>query len=338
MGFRARKSINLGGGFRVNLSKSGIGLSAGVPGMRTSINSSGRRTSSVGIPGTGLSYRTDRGGSGAGGRSSSGSRRTAAAAPVALPTAPLFAPKEEKIFLKGVGAYMSGRHSEAVDLLRPISAEKVGALYFLASALAAEERTAEAIPAYEAVIASHDEIPDAMMRKYGIGGIARIAITEVVAADVPMSSLSAALTLAELYQRSGRSDDAIDLLEALGEAGAGATCALSLADLYAEAGAWQEVIRVTDGFATNDDDAGLATLLYRAEAMVELNMGEGALALTKEALRSSKRDEQLLRRGRYLRGRSYEAAGKAGMAAKEYEKVYAEDARYADVAKRLGRA
>lgn len=34
MGFRFRKSINLGGGVRINLSKFGIGYSFGVPGLR----------------------------------------------------------------------------------------------------------------------------------------------------------------------------------------------------------------------------------------------------------------------------------------------------------------
>ena len=34
MGFRYRKSINLGGGFRINLNKSGIGYSWGVKGSR----------------------------------------------------------------------------------------------------------------------------------------------------------------------------------------------------------------------------------------------------------------------------------------------------------------
>ena len=34
MGFRVRKSINLGGGFRINLSKSGIGYSWGTKGYR----------------------------------------------------------------------------------------------------------------------------------------------------------------------------------------------------------------------------------------------------------------------------------------------------------------
>jgi len=37
MGFRVRKSINLGGGFQVDLSKSGVGYSWGVPGYRIRI-------------------------------------------------------------------------------------------------------------------------------------------------------------------------------------------------------------------------------------------------------------------------------------------------------------
>ena len=35
MGWRLRKSINLGFGFKINLSKSGIGYSWGFPGYRT---------------------------------------------------------------------------------------------------------------------------------------------------------------------------------------------------------------------------------------------------------------------------------------------------------------
>lgn|GEM_PF-2473761 len=58
MGLRMRKSINLGGGVRLNLSKSGIGISAGVKGARVSIGPRGIRTS-VGIPGTGIYYSTE---------------------------------------------------------------------------------------------------------------------------------------------------------------------------------------------------------------------------------------------------------------------------------------
>ncbi len=56
MGLRFRKTISLFPGVRLNLSKSGVGVSAGVPGLRGSINTSGRATGTVGIPGTGVSY------------------------------------------------------------------------------------------------------------------------------------------------------------------------------------------------------------------------------------------------------------------------------------------
>lgn len=56
MGFRIRKSINLGGGFRVNLSKTGIGYSWGVPGYRLTKTAKGNIRRTYSVPGTGLSY------------------------------------------------------------------------------------------------------------------------------------------------------------------------------------------------------------------------------------------------------------------------------------------
>lgn len=58
MGFRFRKSINLGG-FRINLSKSGIGYSFGIPGARYTKKASGGHRTTLSIPGTGISYVKD---------------------------------------------------------------------------------------------------------------------------------------------------------------------------------------------------------------------------------------------------------------------------------------
>ncbi len=93
MPFRFRKSIKILPGIHLNVSKSGIGASIGVRGARYSVHSSGRRTASVGIPGTGLSYtKTLSGGA---------KRRAPSAVPAeqASPPAPkpgFFAPKGEK--------------------------------------------------------------------------------------------------------------------------------------------------------------------------------------------------------------------------------------------------
>ena len=56
MGFRYRKSINLGGGFRINLSKSGVGYSWGTKGFRYTKTATGRTRKTYSIPGTGISH------------------------------------------------------------------------------------------------------------------------------------------------------------------------------------------------------------------------------------------------------------------------------------------
>ncbi len=59
MGFNFRKTINLGNGFKINLSKSGIGYSFGVPGVRYSQSATGKKKMTYSIPGTGISYSND---------------------------------------------------------------------------------------------------------------------------------------------------------------------------------------------------------------------------------------------------------------------------------------
>lgn len=61
MGFRYQKSINLGGGFRINLSKSGVGYSWGTKGYRITKTAKGTTRRTYSIPGTGLSYTEESG-------------------------------------------------------------------------------------------------------------------------------------------------------------------------------------------------------------------------------------------------------------------------------------
>lgn len=56
MGLRFRKSVSLGKGLRLNFGKKGVSVSAGVRGAHVTYSTTGRKTTSVGIPGTGISY------------------------------------------------------------------------------------------------------------------------------------------------------------------------------------------------------------------------------------------------------------------------------------------
>lgn len=73
MGLRYRKSINLGGGFRVNFSKSGVGYSWGTKGYRVTKKAGGGTRRTYSIPGTGLSWVDE---SGNGKRRSGGGTRS----------------------------------------------------------------------------------------------------------------------------------------------------------------------------------------------------------------------------------------------------------------------
>ena len=56
MGLRFRKSIGFGKGARINFSKSGVGFSFGSKGARITKRARGGWSSTVGIPGSGISY------------------------------------------------------------------------------------------------------------------------------------------------------------------------------------------------------------------------------------------------------------------------------------------
>ncbi len=62
MGLRFRKSISVAPGVKVNVNKKSAGVTVGKRGAHYTINTTGKQTASVGLPGTGLSYSKSFGG------------------------------------------------------------------------------------------------------------------------------------------------------------------------------------------------------------------------------------------------------------------------------------
>lgn len=73
MGFKFRKSFKIAPGVKVNLNKKSAGVTFGGKGFHYTVNSKGKRTSSVGVPGSGLYYTTTSGGGNSGGKQSGSS-------------------------------------------------------------------------------------------------------------------------------------------------------------------------------------------------------------------------------------------------------------------------
>jgi hypothetical protein len=57
VGFRFQRRIKILPGLAINISKSGVGFSAGGRGFHVGIDSKGRRYTSASLPGTGISWR-----------------------------------------------------------------------------------------------------------------------------------------------------------------------------------------------------------------------------------------------------------------------------------------
>lgn len=58
MGFRFHRRVRLNKWVHLNISKSGLGFSLGKRGLRMSISPKGKKSVSVGVPGSGASCRT----------------------------------------------------------------------------------------------------------------------------------------------------------------------------------------------------------------------------------------------------------------------------------------
>lgn len=73
MGFRFRRSVKIAPGVKLNFGKKSTSVSFGGKGARYTVSSTGRKTATVGIPGTGISYSaTESSNSAAAGKSTSG--------------------------------------------------------------------------------------------------------------------------------------------------------------------------------------------------------------------------------------------------------------------------
>ncbi len=345
MGFRFWRRIRIAPGVTLNLSKSGGSLSFGPRGAKFTIGPRGKRAT-VGLPGTGLFYTTTL----SSGRSGGGGRRSAPA-----PAAPkvrskdrltlgffrrLVTPDDEEALVDGCRELVLGNEGKALEHLEKATHLADGA--YLAGFLALKKgRLEEAARHLRAAAGKHGRLGRYFSR-YGMSAILSLPITDEVSAHVGPDLRGVLLGLVEVYQRLERWGDAIACLERLERLEPDdVVVRLSLAELLLEAdpegeGACRRVVRLAEGVG-NDTPVHAALLLYKARALRGLGLLVAARDTLTLALRRRKgRPEELLRALRYERALVYEALGHRRRARGEFERLYAEDPDYEDVAERLG--
>lgn len=121
MGLRFRKSVSLFPGVRLNFGKTGMSVSAGVPGFRKTIHTSGKVTTSVGIPGTGIYYVDTKNPNSQ--RNRSNSRPTRQAEQAYIPETPreVAAPAEQSYTEERI----SNNHSAPAPVEQPVAVSQI---------------------------------------------------------------------------------------------------------------------------------------------------------------------------------------------------------------------
>jgi len=343
MGYlRFWRRMKVAPGLTLNFSKSGGSLSFGPRGAKYTVGPRGRRTT-VGLPGTGLFYTTTSTGS----RKSTGDRQTSAA----VPTVPakdrltmgffkrLVTPPEEEAFVDGCREFSQGNELAALRLLKQSAHLADGA--FLGGFLALKaKRVKEAVQ----LLLQAEQKSRSLGRyfdKYGLALTLSLQITEEVAAHVGPTLRGVLLALVEAYQIAENWDKAYECLQRLRKLEPDdVVILLSLVELLWQANYGNEktcrhVVKLTKDIQ-NESPIHTAILLYKVRALRGLKMNDAAKDILTAALRRKKeRSKDLMLTLRYERALTYEALGQAKRARTDFEKIYAEDPDFEDVAMRV---
>lgn len=325
MGFRMRKSFKIAPGVRMTVTPKGVGVSAGVKGVRVSANSSGRVTRTIGVPGTGVSYTSTT----SPGRSSGPQTATKS---VSAPSSPassvaprpgVFAPKWEKDLYKALTA---GNYASLEAIARQDTRARNTCVF--ADAIMRHYASGDVSTARSLLEAlwrdGYDPSADAFLRKYFAESVVNLNIVENITVTMPLTRDLLGLALGELRQMQGDLAAAVDVVEQVTPT---TIAAVSLAELYADQLRWSDVVDLTNGVA-NEDDFATYLLIQRGVAMREQGFYEAARESFKAAYAPRSRMAELRRLALIERGQTYLAEGKKGLARKDFEKVLAEDSQY----------
>lgn len=301
----------------------GVSASVGGKYARTTVHSSGRVTSSVSLPGTGISYVSTSGGQK---RASTPSPRERVVAPARPVTPGAFAPRWEKALYKALAA---GEVNALEGIARNDPAARNVCMVLDGFMYEGPDRDARIRPIFEDLWRSGFEpATDPFITKYVALAATTISIAPGVRAELPLSRDAIGLVLVELRQESGDLAGAVEVAESLEPS---APAAVSLAELYAGQERWNDVVDLTNGI-TGTDEFSTYLQIQRGVALRMQGFFDASREAFKPIIARRLQPPQLKHQALVERAMTYAAEGKKAMARKDLERVLAEDATYPGLA------
>ena len=252
----------------------------------------------------------------------------------------LLTPENEKELVAGCKAQVEGDADKALRHFRKATDLADGA-FMAGFLLVNKKRFKEAEAILRKALAKQKNLGK-FFDKYGVEIELALPITGEVTAHVRPCRRGLLLGLAEVLQTQGKNKEALTFLKKLHKDDPeDVLIKLSLAELVVEAKPEskrlaKQVVELV-GKVENDSSIHAGLMLYKAHALRTLGLLIAARDELTAALRKKKdRSEELLRALRYERGCVYAELGQQKRARSEFEKVYADEPGYEDVANRLG--
>ncbi|MCC5993827.1 MAG: hypothetical protein JJT99_15040, partial [Rhodobacteraceae bacterium] len=246
---------------------------------------------------------------------------------------------EEKRFIDGIRALNDGDQDAALTALEE-AGDLPDAAWMAGMIRLRREELDRAKAHFERALARLGDL-GTLFAKYEIAAQASLPITSDIFAHVFPRERGTRLALVEIAQLEGRHADAMTHIERLLQIDAtDPVVLLSFAELALDTpndrALMDRVVRATV-HVENETPVDTAILLYRGRALAALGMPDAAINVFTLANRRRKdRPEGLLHQIRYDRAVLYEEAGQRARGRSEFERIYAVDPGFDDVAQRLG--
>lgn len=351
MPFRFFRRQKLFPGVTLNFSKSGPSLSFGPRGFKHTIGPRGRRTT-VGLPGTGLHYTTQHGkkagprGSADGSSAPPPSSRGegAEANGVEKATADLINEADaaraeaeaDRLLLRAIIAFQSGRDDTAADALRAVSSLADGR-WLMGLVHVRADRWQDARAAFQQSLASSDAL-GGRFEANGVLVSIKMAITPEITAIIEPTEHATRLILAEACQAVGDLRAAAQtVVDALDEDSDDPVLAISLAEIaLAAVELGTPVLQISDLIpylerGADDSIIAASLALYRARVAVQLGDHSGAIGWYEVAETGVRDSNTLSKTATYERALCFREIGDRARFRQVLSGLHARDPDFADV-------
>ena len=344
MTVRFRRSLKIAPGVRINFNTHSTSLSLGPRGAHYTMSSTGRRTVSAGIPGTGLyayqSYNPK--------AAPKSPRSPKQYTPQDLhqfdtptPKPSLFSGKAEKAFYGLMQDIYDPdkKHTpkeivEKAKALRDAYPTLMYSLNLIAFVhiLNEDEYEEKLLAMGEHLWSNREEaFADPIVIKYFKAIRPVVRITEGISATEIYNEQQFGFIWSEVLQAHEKYAEAFEVLHQMQ---ATQLVAIAMADLELSQKDYAGVLETTDQI-TNEDDATVILLVLRSVAFREQGLYDASLEVLKQALAKKYRDPKALHRAHFERSFTYEKMGKIANAKKDLEMILVDDPTNEEVLNRL---